>query len=678
MNLRKNSLLFSSLLFLSVSSSANSAYNNYNVTLLPLLPRVSLSGWVGTQPLGLADAMVPLIGNSESDLYADIQGKTGRDHAWLGGAGLGYRQMINCSNILGGYLFVDRNITADKNRFIILNPGIESLGTAWDFRANAYVPVSSKKALENSVFADTLGLPGTFFIRHQQFGTLFNFYEEVGPGADAEIGHLFALSHRLGIYGGGYYYHPQDTTSIKGIEGRVELALNRFATLLINDTFDNNIHNTFEIGVRLSAGGLTACPTTPTDVHNRLLDPIARNLGALGTGNGIPSVHFRDKGTTVLEKDNIWFFTQGNGSTFDPAAGENNCTYENPCGPNQFVQTTVDGIDNIAKDANFYLNPVGGSYPLSGDLFLRNGQSIFGRTPDYTQEAFGTGRPVLTGGLVLEGNNYVQAIQLFDDFTGQINGIGANNTSNITLDNVNIGGIEGGGDYRVAVDLVGVQNVTIINSTLNAFPHNVAVGLSLVDSSAIVDNSEINAKIQDQNGLNLAFGISATTSSLIVTRSNINAVIHNPISGFDEAHAIRIFGGSLFVDTSSLNTSIISPTDGTATAIGVRIENNGIATINNNIITVNGQAFLANATGISAVQGTANVSDNLINVTANSSGGIANAFAYFAGAGSTINTSNNQGTIQAIAPLGVATAARIDPTSGGTVNGNTDSFVIIP
>lgn len=688
-NLR-NFLSFSSLFLLvfSINSAANTPYfNNNNIAAFPLLPRISLSGWIGTQPLGLGDTMIPLIGNRDGDLYADLQGKTARDHAWLGGAGLGYRQVINCSDILGAYVFVDRNITADKNRFTVLNPGLESLGTEWDFRVNGYFPMGSKKTFENSAFADELGLPGIFFRRHQQFNTLFNFYEEIGPGADAEIGYIFPCFHRLAIYGGGYYYKPEDVQQLKGAEARAELPLSRYATLLVNDTYDNYNHNTFELGVRVSAGGLTASPPTACDVHNRLLDPVARNLGALSTGDGIPSFHVRDNGTTVLERDNIWFFTQGSGSVFNPAAGENNCTAENPCGPNQFTQSTINTIDTIARNANFYLNtnPPGNPYPLTGQLTINNGQNIYGRTLDYTMEAFGDARPVLTGGgLVLQGNNFVQAIQLFEGFSGLQNGVEATNANNITLDNDYIGSnaTQNLGDYRVAVFLTN-SNAVITNSILNAFPHNFAVGISSTGGSVLVINSQINT-LAEGPGAVTSIGISGLGSIVTVLGGSINVAADNSTS---LGTGIASVGGSVFVDSVQINVNpVISRIIGNAQATGFDLSSGAVATITNSIINVGAQAvgtFLgppnAIAYGVKTSGGSvANVFNNTFNVSAFSEFGNASAFAYSAGAGTTINTSNNTGVIQAIAPNGTAIAARIDPAGGGTVNGNSDSFIIIP
>src|SRR6202011_1684060 len=99
--------------------------------------------------------------------------KYGNDTAWMGSAGIGYRSLFKCSSIVGGYLFVDRDVTERKNKFWVLNPGIETLGEFWDARINGYIPVSNRRKFDHSAFGDEIGR-GEFvtFKGHQQFDRL--------------------------------------------------------------------------------------------------------------------------------------------------------------------------------------------------------------------------------------------------------------------------------------------------------------------------------------------------------------------------------------------------------------------------------------------------------------------------------------------------------------------------
>lgn len=602
-------VLVTSLSFVASAVYSATNYSGYSMTPFPLLPRLSVTGLAGTETLGFADAMAPLLGSREGDLYADLEGKAGNDHAWMGSAGLGYRQVVNCSDILGAYLFIDRNQTADQNRFWILSPGIESLGTSWDFRANGYIPLSSKHVFDHRSFGDELGMSQfVFFTGHQQFDRLFNFYEEVGPGADAEVGKIFCNLHRLAIYGGGYYFNLQDNSNIKGGEVRAEFPVTQYATLLVNDTYDNHQHNTIEAGIRLTLGGMH-CPATSYDVHNRLLDPVMRNLGALHTGAGIPSLKVRDNGTTRLERDNIWFFNQGN-TVFDPAAGTANCTFEHPCGNTQFVQTTVDTIDTIAKGANFYFTP--GGYPLTpapashnpvpnGYLGLKNGQNMWGRTADYRMAAQGDIRAIFTGGLNPLGNNHIDSIQLQNDGSVAFNegAIAIVNANNVVLTNDKIGTKNNIGSYQEGMFLSEAQNIIISNSEINALTNDTintsAIGIQAFNSSFNINHSTINSTADiETSGLALtanSFGINAINTSVEINDSAINTLakeILDPITGNASALSFGIFitNAPLQIRNSIINTNataqgdmatILSPTsDIFATNSVVNIENSNL------------------------------------------------------------------------------------------------------
>lgn len=69
-----------------------------------------LSGWGlgGDYAVGMADGMLPLIGNDRMMLYTDFQGKYATQD-WFAGAGLGLRAIYNNERIIGGYVFADRN-----------------------------------------------------------------------------------------------------------------------------------------------------------------------------------------------------------------------------------------------------------------------------------------------------------------------------------------------------------------------------------------------------------------------------------------------------------------------------------------------------------------------------------------------------------------------------------------
>lgn len=562
-----------SSIFFTTSTYADSAPYNTNVLPFPLMPRLALTGLAGTDTLGAADAMVPLLGNPCGIFYGDVQGKVGNDNAWMGSLGAGYRQVVNNADILGGYLFIDRDETRNKNHFWVLSPGVESMGQYWDVRLNGYIPVSSKKVFDHSSWADDLG-EGQFvsFSGHQQFDRQFNFFEEVGAGADGEIGAIIPCWHRLAIYGGGYYFHLQDTSNVKGAEGRIELPVTSYLTALVTDTYDNHEHNTIVGGVRISLGG-RICNTPYFDIRNRLLDPIERNLGTVNTGSGIPSSKVKERGPVLLERDNIWFFAQ-NGANFDPSQGTQNCTYEHPCGASQFVQTNINTINSIAPSTNFYFSP--GTYPATGDSVASNapgrtsfnsGQSGFGRTLDYTLPAQGAERPVFVGGFDLPGNNLLDSMVLHNNAGTQITGINVSGSA-VQLNNDEVGTLDSQNGYLNGLNLTNAQGVVVSRSVVNAFSDInliAATGINIDNSSLILDASEVNTMASITGLLPTAIftGINATNNSVLtLLHSQVNS------TGIAQGILLGTVTGTGVSTTNSLVNSFASDinTNGTAQA----------------------------------------------------------------------------------------------------------------
>jgi hypothetical protein len=110
----------------------------------PLPPRFSANAYTGVYTVGLADLMVSLDGDSQHNLYADPQGAYGSDQQWVGDLGLGYRWIKNDAAILGWYLFAGHTRVENSSGFWIVSPGIEALGSRWDARINAYIPVAGR------------------------------------------------------------------------------------------------------------------------------------------------------------------------------------------------------------------------------------------------------------------------------------------------------------------------------------------------------------------------------------------------------------------------------------------------------------------------------------------------------------------------------------------------------
>lgn len=461
--------------------------------------------------------------------------------------------------------------------------------------------------------------------------------------------------------------------------------------------------------------------------------------------------------------------------------GTANCTYNNPCGPNQFNQININAIDVIAKNANFYLNSGSGSYPLHGQLNVNNGQNIFGRSIDYVKAETDNARPSLQGSLLLQGNNRLDSLQLFNDASMQANGIQANNANNLILNNINIGALDKQQGYSTAVNLKQVNNVTLNNSTLNAYVeggNTLAQGINLDQSSLTVTKTQINASatgitraeaagIFANSNINTNNAIYISTSTIaanatsqmgvaesvaiaannIKTLTILNSKLQSNAFGNARTEAAGIFANSdvgnsivqvsastIAVNATSL-TNVAESVDiavtniaalnafannlqskatgrdvtesigilvgGNANRTTINIAHNAIvvnatsthdiartagllaAAVNGNmnsnkIIIKTTGAELAEAFGIVTKDGnsTIGVNHNEINLLAYSALNNATAFAFTAlNDGDSIKASNNFGSLQATAPVGIAIAQPVDPSSLGNTLEINDRFI---
>lgn len=263
----------------------------HEMTLLnsPLPKRLTLSASAGTNVFGMGDALLPVIGNLQQMIFADVTGKYGDDHAWLVSAGVGGRKILNDFAIVGGYVFADFNRTADGSQFPVLNPGLEVMTNQWDGHVNGYLPVGNREKTLTRLTSTQLGFPG-FYRDGIPYENIYDIREVVGPGLEVEVGYTsaqFYFLHRPRIFAGGYFFMPKRVKTIRGVEAGIELRFNRYVTLEFRDSFDNIQLNTALITLSFTFGGLKKLEI-PT-ISDRMLDRIPRHFADLSIGDGIPS-----------------------------------------------------------------------------------------------------------------------------------------------------------------------------------------------------------------------------------------------------------------------------------------------------------------------------------------------------------------------------------------------------
>lgn len=524
--------------------------------------RFSAQGMGGTLGVFQGDGMVPLYGDRDDSLFFDAQAKYGNDQNWGGAGGLGYRHIYQDKRILGAYIFGDQSSfsSGDLNRetFWFVNPGIESLGNLFDMRVNGYIPVSSQQETAGNYSVAT-------FAAHTQFNTIYDYLYNAGPGVDAEVGAI-KIPHLkyLRTYVGGYYFAPKDQSNISGVSGRIEYPFTHHVALTAVDTYDNYAHNTIQVGLRFTIGGRDDDIKGQT-IDRRMIDPINRNLATQYTGSDAPVVVSQQLSSSTPSVNNIYFFTSTGGAAFNSSLGAENCTFEHPCSSSSFSQTTVNDISSFAPNANLYFNP--GAYSLGSQLMLPNGQSMFGRTQDYTQSAIGGARAQFFGGISLGGSNLLDSIAITNTSTIQPVAVNIDGVSNVSLNNVlidsettptsdtDIIGINLNAANNISITNSDVLSNTTVGSGLNVTATNLVAANSQfeVSNTNFIQNYTSDSIIAFNGVVNLQGG---NTANFDQTQIIANGLETTAISTIQEYALLTTTGDNVNIDNSQISVTV--------------------------------------------------------------------------------------------------------------------------
>lgn len=632
------------ILFILSTSSFSALDNKYSKAFLP---RISLWGSSGSTSFAESDVMFPLLSNSNQIFYLDAIAKYGENTSWVASLGLGLRRIVSSDTIIGGYIFTDYNRTANAHYFTIISPGIEWMTNNWDAHVNGYIPVGKNHSVTNTLTPNQLGLGNlNFYQGHAEYQPVFEKIESVGSGIDFEIGRTFHFTsaQRARIFAGGYYFDLKYSQNINGVEAGIELPLKyRWASLEIQDSYDNVNWNTLLLTFRLTFGGIDK--TDQPIIQERMLDRIPRYVGSLNYGDGIPSEQsIVSRGRSAIIINNIWFFNPDGTPT--TILGIQNCTFEHPCVG--LAQNQIDTINILTPNANLYFGS--GTYinPQQGlGYHIYNGQQLSGFTPDFSQLATGDNRPILNDSLILAGNNTVNNLQVFAHSEVNIStggmfvpiqtGIfvsptasGIANINNTRVVSINSTLNSAGIVNNSPTATVNINQSDFVSETLNV-PGSVTIGAANVGSGTLnVINSSIAVSEADTvNNFNVVFGIINNENGTInIANSNIMANTIN--AGLTAGILNNSTTGSGFINISQ-------------STVTVNAENSNLAA-----------DIFNQANNISGVGGIVNIDQSALNITTNNnSGGLTGGIINSADstvnlARSTIVSNSDDGTVAAV------------------------------
>lgn len=690
--------------FSAFSQNVQPAPSSYD--FLPLPPRLSILGLGGDNEVINGDGMVALAGNENGIWFLDGQGKTAFQSSWVASLGTGIRIPQEDKRILGAYLFGDYNTSGSDKNYWFVSPGLESMGQLMDFRLNGYIPVGTQRNFVSSGFADNFGnYDYVSFSGHNQYDAIVNNYEEVGWGFDGEAGIRLAKLAGLRLYAGGYHFNMQNTNDINGVSGRIQVPVNSHIEFNVRDSYDNEQHNTIELGIRFTIGGVNKSPRSSYQpIRERLLDPIERNLATLGQGTAEPVAKEQEvvnpDNPLVLERSNIWFFSPTGTDTFEDSSS---CTAENPCVNTDFTQSTIDAINagpdspvNVypfpSSDPSFYLAP--GQYSIlnNGSPFVFTDDSVYGRSANFfqpEQSAF------LNGAAIVNGDDLFDSVIFQNDPQfNQAVGLTLNPDSNLSLTNTIVGTDESLRGYANAINMNSASLFTY-NSEIHSYSDTAdvsSIGINtesgtnsitlvntLVKSSANLSVTPSTAEFVTAAGINLN---SPGSNTVVLQGSTIDTTTHAAATiNLDNA----IDSAGIFIDQGATgqnniilkNQSVINATgdfnltgDGSAYVFGIKNIANDIdqttnITVNNSAInsTLDGAMPLGNlivgAVSSSAPNNVMQFNDSEITVANNALANEAAAFGILSVGTNTINLSDTD----------VSVDQTNDQTSSGSATG---------
>ena len=563
-------------------------YETLNETSpLSYMPRVYLNGYGGYSSgslyMGSGELLQPVLLRYDRDLFVYGEGRWSNfqpneswaSSPWSGSLGLGYRQILDQSWVLGGYLLGGYSKTPTGQGIIYANPGLEALGKVWDFRVNGYIPVS-KRSWTTQGWADDFGNNNYISYQgHNEYDAWFTYHETAGIGGDAQVGRtLFTYKSTLVKgYVDGYYFSEGTNKAVTGGGVKITAQPTSYLKFSLSDNYDNYAHNVAMFGVEISLYDLftnRSKDVSDFTLQHRLFEPIDHNFAATGSGSVIPTAggpangkpevtlpnpsNYYDHNTP--ERTNVWFFN-GGGSSVSASNNGNGMmdvadgTYEHPFSSADFNQNWVKHIydASIANGAyaNAYLYFTSGQYAAyntNGTNYTHveifPGESLWGRMgadKGFQNPATGANRPNFIGGFQLDSNTAINNLILQNNSatTGFDTGIILNGVTNVGINNSEIGvDSAGNASYQTGIAMQNNASVLINNSDVYAYtniPTAYAAGIKVTNGSNVtaVNHSIIQGHSANGNGIGL----------YVVPNADGNAIMGN-ISGDGSAAFVGV------------------------------------------------------------------------------------------------------------------------------------------
>ncbi len=234
--------------------------------------------------LAQIDLFAPLAQDDTSLVFLDLRFWRDTKSNTEGNYGLAYRKLNpSLGWIFGGYGFFDNRLTEHNNVFQQGTFGVEALSELWDFRLNAYAPLSkAKKILHPSSKPEKIVFRG-----HEEY---FTSHKEISlRGFDTEIGRLVPGTETVRFYVGGYHFQGSGTHKINGVRTRLTWSINDHIDVEADYQYDNVRHSApfFWLTLRIPFGEATLKKLTP--LERRMQEVIVRDIDIVTQKKKVPA-----------------------------------------------------------------------------------------------------------------------------------------------------------------------------------------------------------------------------------------------------------------------------------------------------------------------------------------------------------------------------------------------------
>lgn len=433
----------------------------------------------GLEALTTLEGFIPLESQGEESLlFTEARLLLDASSTISGGLTFGQRFYDGGSDRLTGFYGAWDVRNTGNSTFHQLGLGYENVGDAWELRANAFLPIGSRRNLLSSAFSGETQFQGNQLLlgRNQVF-------ESAVAGLEVEAGSpiLRWSQGDLRGYGGLYYLSAQGNGDVVGVRGRLVARPNPYTSASLTLQHDSLFDTRLVASVGVNFPARRGQKTEGIPVVAQMAEPIQRTNGVI-----VDQQVIRDQVVAVNPEtqQDLFFIHVGNGSS--------NGTVESPFG--RMEEAIALAQQQRDKTVIIYLNGEnltfsGFTLPNTVSQLLSSGpvQQVNTQLGTVRLPFSGNGRvPRINGRIVLPTGGQNLVVSGFNiDAGGTQRGIDGRQLHNVQILNNTVS--NGLGEAIYLEDVTG--KVEILNNVVRNTLNNADPILTELNGAILVNNS---------------------------------------------------------------------------------------------------------------------------------------------------------------------------------------------